>query len=49
MKNTNHICYITTIKNKSLKLIHIHGNNWKDIDSDGNPNDVELTFVNIRA
>ena len=35
------------IENKSLKLIHIHGNNWKDIDSDGNPNDVELTFVNI--
>ena len=35
------------IENKSLKLIHIHGNNWKDIDTDGNPNDVELTFVNI--
>ena len=35
------------IENKSLKLIHIHRNNWKDIDTDGNPNDVELTFVNI--
>ncbi len=35
------------IENKLLKLIHIHGNNWKDIDSNGNPNDIELTFVNI--
>ncbi len=34
-------------ENKYLKLIHIHGNNFKDVDSNGDPNDVELTFVNI--
>lgn len=33
-------------KNKSLKLIHIHGNNFKGTDLNGNPNDIELTFVN---
>ena len=34
-------------ENKNLKLIHIHANNFKEIDSNGNPNDIELTFVNI--
>ena len=33
-------------ENKNLKLIHIHANNYKEIDSNGNPNDIELTFVN---
>ena len=34
------------IENKFLKLIHIHANNYKDINTNGNPNDIELTFVN---
>ena len=34
-------------KNKFLKLIHIHANNFKDTDANGDPNDIELTFVNI--
>ena len=34
-------------ENKDLKLIHIHANNFKEVDINGNPNDVELTFVNI--
>ena len=34
-------------ENKNLKLIHIHANNFKEIDSNGNPNNIELTFVNI--
>ena len=36
--------FITKVSN--LKLIHIHANNFKEIDSNGNPNDIELTFVN---
>ncbi len=34
-------------ENKELKLIHIHANNFKEVDINGNPNDIELTFVNI--
>ncbi len=33
-------------ENKFLSLIHIHANNFIDIDTNGNPNDIELTFVN---
>ncbi len=34
------------VENKYLKLIHIHANNYKEINSSGFPNDIELTFVN---
>ena len=30
----------------SLKLIHIHANNYAGIDSKGDPNCIELTFIN---
>jgi len=36
--------FITKVSN--LKLIHIHANNFKKVDMNGNPNDIELTFVN---
>ena len=35
------------IKSKELKLIHIHGNNFAGSNKDGDPNVIELTFVNI--
>ena len=35
------------VDNQYLKLIHIHANNFKEVNIDGNPNDIELTFVNI--
>ena len=35
-------------ENKILKLIHIHGNNYADIDSQGLPSALELTFVNCK-
>ena len=43
--------YINEIKNfilenQILRLIHIHANNFAGIDSRGNPNVLELTFVN---
>tara|TARA_B100001250_G_C19762918_1_gene773352 strand:- start:538 stop:1320 length:783 start_codon:yes stop_codon:yes gene_type:complete len=34
-------------ENKNLKLIHIHANNFHQVDSNENPNDIELTFVNF--
>lgn len=34
-------------KSKELKLIHIHGNNFAGSNKDGDPNVVELTFINI--
>jgi|TARA_B110001450_G_C17600446_1_gene472770 hypothetical protein len=33
--------------NKTLKLIHIHGNNFAGKNSAGDPNVLELTFINI--
>ena len=36
--------FITKVSN--LKLIHIHANNFKKVDMNGNPNDIELTFIN---
>ncbi len=33
-------------ENKSLKLIHIHGNNFAGSNNEGDPNVLELTFIN---
>ena len=35
------------IKSKDLKLIHIHANNFAGSNKDGDPNVIELTFINI--
>ena len=35
------------IKSKELKLIHIHANNFAGSNKDGDPNVIELTFINI--
>jgi len=35
------------LENQLLKLIHIHANNFAGINNNGNPNVLELTFVNI--
>jgi hypothetical protein len=35
------------IKTKRLKLVHIHANNYGGTNKNGDPNVVELTFVNI--
>ena len=32
--------------NKTLKLIHIHGNNFAGKNNAGDPNVLELTFIN---
>ena len=45
-KNINKLKKFIT-ENEFLKLIHIHGNNFSGVDLEGNPNVVELTFVNI--
>ena len=34
-------------KSKNLKLIHIHANNFAGSNKDGDPNVIELTFINI--
>ena len=34
--------------NNSLKLIHIHGNNYAGNNNDGDPQIIELTFINIK-
>ena len=34
------------MKNKELKLIHIHGNNYAGTNDVGDPNVLELTFIN---
>ena len=34
-------------KSKELKLIHIHANNFAGSNKDGDPNVIELTFINI--
>jgi len=36
------------IISKELKLIHIHSNNYAGSNKDGDPNVVELTFINIK-
>jgi hypothetical protein len=36
------------IKSKELKLIHIHANNFAGSNKDGDPNVIELTFINIK-
>ena len=36
------------IKSKDLKLIHIHANNFAGSNKDGDPNVIELTFINIK-
>jgi hypothetical protein len=35
------------VKSKELKLIHIHANNFAGSNKDGDPNVIELTFINI--
>jgi len=35
-------------KSKKLKLIHIHANNYAGLNSDGDPNVIELTFANVK-
>ena len=35
-------------ENKILKLIHIHGNNYANIDNQGMPAALELTFINSK-
>ena len=35
--------------NKILKLIHIHANNFAGINNEGDPNVLELTFLNIEV
>ena len=35
------------LENK-FKIIHIHGNNFGGIDKNGNPNVMEVTFINPR-
>ena len=34
-------------KSSVLKLIHIHANNFAGSNKDGDPNVIELTFINI--
>ncbi len=34
------------IKNFSLKLVHIHPNNFSDLDKNGDPTTLEITFAN---
>ena len=36
------------LKNSDLKIIHIHGNNYGDVDEKGNPNVIELSLINSR-